>query len=71
MKNNEIEKIRRTLEHRIEEWVGSDTPTVGSDDHDRWLGMIQEVKDIVLPPRRFNLRWPEGTAGLRCWNRGR
>jgi hypothetical protein len=47
MKNNEIEKIRRTLEHRIEEWVGSDTPTVGSDDHDRWLGMIQEVKDIV------------------------
>jgi hypothetical protein len=47
MKNNEIEKIRRTLDHRIEEWVGSDTPSVGSEDHDRWLGMIQEVKDIV------------------------
>lgn len=47
MKNNEIEKIRRILEHRIEEWVGFDMPSEGSEDHDRWLGMIQEVKEIV------------------------
>jgi hypothetical protein len=47
MKNNEIEKIRKNLEHRIEEWVGFDMPSEGSEDHDRWLGMIQEVKEIV------------------------
>jgi hypothetical protein len=47
MKNNEIEKIRRALEYRIEEWVGFDTPNAGSEDYDQWLGMIQEVNDIV------------------------
>jgi hypothetical protein len=47
MKNNEIEKIRRNLEYRIEEWVGFDIPSEGSEDHDRWLGMVNDVKDIV------------------------
>jgi len=47
MKNKEIEKIRRNLEYRIEEWVGFDIPSEGSEDHDRWLGMVHDVKDIV------------------------
>ena len=42
----EIEAIRRALFARVEEWVGSDVPSKGTEDYKTWQLKLMDVEDV-------------------------